>query len=90
MRKHLQAKYIASELHAFLFIAMWLLYSVFSQPLLNGPSAVPFAILFIADLPISLIAFGVMFTSDEKGLVAATLWGVLGTLGFAPTERDGL
>jgi len=93
MRKTLRAKYIASEIHALLFISMWVLYSVFSpQPLLNGPSALPFAILFVADLPLSLFAFGAMFASSEKGMVAAILWGVLGTLwwfliGFAIDAR---
>jgi Tol biopolymer transport system component len=71
---------------------MWVLYAVFSQPLMNGPSALPFVILFIADLPISIVAFGVMFTSSEKGVIAAVLWGVLGTLwwfliGFAIDAR---
>jgi len=80
MRIALRAKYIASEIHALLFISMWVLYSVFSQPLMDGPSVLPFAILFFADLPISFVAFGVMFTSIEKGMVAAALWGVLGTL----------
>jgi Tol biopolymer transport system component len=59
---------------------MWVLYSAFSQPLLDAASALPFVILFIADLPISLVAFGFMFTSSEKGAIAAVLWGVLGTL----------
>jgi Tol biopolymer transport system component len=80
MRKTLLAKYIASEIHALLFICMWVLYSVFSQPLMDGLSVLPFVILFIADLPISLIAFGVMFTNSKLGTVAAVLWGVLGTL----------
>jgi Tol biopolymer transport system component len=80
LRKVLRVKYIAAEIHALLFISMWILYFVFSQPLMNGPSSFLFVILFIADLPISVIAFGVMFTSSEMGPVAAALWGVLGTL----------
>jgi Tol biopolymer transport system component len=80
MRKTLRFKYILSEVHALLFISMWAIYFVFSQPIMNGPSAFLFAILFIVDLPISMIAFGVMFTSSEMGPVAAVLWGVLGTL----------
>jgi Tol biopolymer transport system component len=92
MRKTLRVKYIAAEIHALLFISMWVLYAGFSQPLANGPSNLPFVILLIADLPISLIAFGVMFTSAEMGPVAAVLWGVLGTLwwfaiGFAIDAR---
>ena len=55
MRKTLQAKYIASEIHPLLFISMWILYSIFSQPMANGPSAVLFVILFAADLPISFV-----------------------------------
>lgn len=47
---------------------------------MDGPSAIPFGILFVADLPISMIAFGVMFTSSDMGPVAAAVWGVLGTL----------
>jgi Tol biopolymer transport system component len=80
MRKTLRVKYIAAEVHALLFISMCVLYFVFSQPLMNGPSAFLFVILFIVDLPISMIAFGVMFTSSQMGPVAAVLWGVLGTL----------
>jgi len=80
MRKTLQAKYIASEIHALLFISMWVLYSVFSQPMANGPSAVLFAILLAIDLPISSVAFGVLLTSAKYGGVAALLWGLLGTL----------
>jgi Tol biopolymer transport system component len=92
MRKTLRVKYVASEVHALLFISMWVLHFVFSEPLMNGPSAFLFVILFIADLPISGIAFGVMFASNELGPVAAVLWGVLGTLwwfaiGFAIDAR---
>ncbi len=76
----LRAKYIAAEIHAFLFISMWILYFVFSQPLMDGPSVFLFVILFIADLPISFITFAVMFTNSELGPTAAVLWGVLGTL----------
>jgi Tol biopolymer transport system component len=92
MRETLRAKYIAAEIHALLFISMWVLYAGFSQPLADGPSSLPFVILLIADLPISLVAFGVMFTSSEMGTIAAALWGVLGTLwwfaiGFAIDAR---
>jgi Tol biopolymer transport system component len=80
MRKTLRAKYIASEIHALLFISMWIFYSVFSQPLMDGLSALPFLILFVADLPISFVAFGVLFTSTKWSPVTAVLWGALGTL----------
>jgi hypothetical protein len=80
MRKAAQAKFIAPAIHALLFLSMWVLYWASSRPLMDGPSALPFAILFIADLPISFVAFGVMFTSSENGTLAAVLWGVFGTL----------
>ncbi len=80
MRKTLRAKYIASEIHALLFISMVSLFWGFSQPLMDGLSALPFFILLIADLPISFVAFGVLFTSSKWGTTAAVLWGVLGTL----------
>jgi len=48
--------------------------------MMNGPAGLPFDVLFFADLPISAIAFGVMFTSAERGLLAWSLWGVVGTL----------
>ena len=40
----------------------------------------PFGILVIADLPFSIIAFGVMFTSWAYGDLAFAMWGVVGTL----------
>jgi hypothetical protein len=79
MRKPAQAKYIAPAIHALLFVAMWVLYWACGQPLMDGPSALPFFILFLADLPISAFAFGVMFTSSANGALAAVCWGVLGT-----------
>jgi Tol biopolymer transport system component len=90
--KTLRFKYVAAEVHALLFISMLVLYFAFSQPLMNGPSAFPFVLLLIADLPISGIAFAVMFTSSVMGPVAAVLWGLLGTLwwfaiGFAVDAR---
>ena len=79
VQKPAQAKYIAPAIHAFLFLAMWLLYWACAQPLMDGPSALPFFILFIADLPKSIFAFGVMFTSSINGTLAAVGWGILGT-----------
>jgi hypothetical protein len=80
MKRFAQAKYIAPAIHAFLFLAMWALYAGSHQPLLNGPSRLPFGILLIADLPFSIYAFGVMFTSTAYGDIAFALWGVVGTL----------
>jgi hypothetical protein len=80
MGRPAQAKYIAPAIHALLFLAMWALYGGFDQPLLNGPAALPFGILFLADLPFSAFAFGVMFTSESNGPIAFALWGVVGTI----------
>jgi WD40-like Beta Propeller Repeat len=80
MQRPTQAKYIAPTIHALLFLAMWILYGSFDQPLLDGPAALPFAILFLADLPFSAFAFGVMFTSESNGPIAFALWGVIGTV----------
>ena len=80
MKSPSQAKYIAPAVHAFLFLAMWALYAGSGQPLMNGPSGLPFAILLVADLPFSLLAFGIAFTSEAKAGIAFVLWGVVGTL----------
>src|SRR5260370_11373829 len=80
MGRRVQATYIAPAIHAFLFLAMWALYGGFDQPLLDGPAALPFGILFLADLPFSAFAFGVMFTSESNGPIAFALWGVVGAL----------
>ena len=42
--------------HILLFGLTGILYLVQQQPLLNGPSRLPFAIVFLADLPISAVA----------------------------------
>jgi TolB protein len=48
--------------------------------MMNGLSAWPFLLLLIADIPISVVAFGVLFTSTTYGPLAVVLWGVVGTL----------
>jgi hypothetical protein len=80
MGRTAQAKYIAPAVHAFLFLATWALYAGSHQPLLNGPSRLPFGILLIADLPFSIFAFAVLFTSTKYGGIAVVLWGIVGTL----------
>jgi Tol biopolymer transport system component len=80
MGRSVQAKYIAPAAHAFLFLATLALYAGFDQSMSNGPAGLLFFILMIADLPFSLFAFGVMFTSTTYGWIAFALWGVVGTL----------
>ena len=70
----------AAGLHVCLFALTWLLFWIQSQPLANGPADWPFRILFVADLPLSLIAFGAMFNSDSSFPYALAAWGILGTL----------
>jgi hypothetical protein len=50
------------------------------QPLAKETADWPFRILFVADLPISLIAFGAMFSSDARFPYALAAWGIPGTL----------
>jgi hypothetical protein len=80
MKGPAQVKYIAPAIHAFLFLAMWALFAGSGQSLMGGPSRLPFAILLIADLPFSIIAFGFAFTSEANAGIAFVLWGVVGTL----------
>jgi hypothetical protein len=70
----------APALHMCLFALTWVLFWIQPRPLAQGPADWPFRILFVADLPISLIAFGVMFNSDARFPYALAAWGILGTL----------
>lgn len=79
MRRLSPAQYLAPALHAILFLTAWSLYAVSSQPMMDGISAGPFLVLLIADIPISIVAFGVLFTSSTYGPLAVVLWGVIGT-----------
>lgn len=75
-----QPRIAAPALHVCLFVLTWGLFWIQRGPLANGPADWPFRILFIADLPISLVAFGAMFNSDARFPYAVALWGILGTL----------
>jgi len=70
----------AAALHVFLFGLTGILYGIQQQPLLNGPSRLPFAIVFLADFPVSVVAFGAMFGGQRHALYYLAAWGVLGTL----------
>jgi len=70
----------AAALHIFLFGLTGILYVITQQPLLSGPSRWPFTIVFLADLPISVIAFGAMFGGQRHASYLLAAWGVLGTL----------
>src|SRR2546421_3135056 len=70
----------APVMHVCMLVLTWVLFWVQPQPLLNGPARWPFALLFLADFPISAVAFGAMFTSDARLPYALAAWGTLGTL----------
>src|ERR1035438_656369 len=70
----------APALHVCLFAVTWVLFWIQPQPLAQGPADWPFRILFVADLPISLFAFGAMFRSDASFPYSLAAWGILGTL----------
>ncbi len=80
MHRLSKARYVAPTLHAILFLATWLAYTVSSQPLMDGITALPFFALFVADMPISIVAFGVLFTSSKYAALAVILWGLIGTV----------
>jgi hypothetical protein len=75
-----RARLVAPGIHLTLFAATWLLYAIQRQPLLDGPSKWPFGVLFLADFPISALAFAAMFVSDASFPYALAAWGVFGTI----------
>jgi hypothetical protein len=75
-----RARITAPSLHIYLFALTFLLYWIQRQPLLDGPSRWPLAVVFLGDFPISAVAFGVMFGSEASWPYALTAWAVLGTL----------
>ena len=70
----------AAALHVFLFgvgPSLW----IQEPPLLNGPSRVAFAIVFLADFPISWVAFGAIFGGWPHALYFLAAWGFLALSG---------
>jgi hypothetical protein len=76
--KLLQPRYAAPSFHVILFCLTWGLASVSSKPLMDGIAALPFALLYIVDIPISVMAFGAFFSSGTAAPIVT--WGALGTL----------
>jgi hypothetical protein len=57
------------------------LFLIFSDTgVLDGPARWPVIILWIADIPISLIASERLFFHDEYAKLVWALWGVIGTI----------
>jgi hypothetical protein len=79
-----QARYILPAAHAFLFLALWAFASLAYHGVAEGfagPSiAILSAVLWIVDLPFSIVAFGVMFGGGRPETIAAIAWGVGCTL----------
>jgi len=71
-------RWIAAGLHATLFAITGIIASVQPQPLRDGPARWGFAVLSIADFPISVIAFSMMW--DKRLLPGLSIWAVIGTL----------
>ena len=76
-RRFLRAQSLAPTLHFIIFAVTWLADLAQSQPLLDGPARWGFGILFVADFPISLVAFSWMW--DGRTVQALFFWGLLGT-----------
>jgi len=74
-----RARIAAPVLHASLFAIASLLILFSNHALLDGPAGVPVTILWIADIPISLIAFARLFNSSEYAKLTWVVWGVIGT-----------
>ena len=75
-----KARWSAPLIHGYVFAFTWVLFWLQAQPLLDGPSRWPFALIFLGDFPISAIAGGAMSVSDKYFPYAVAAWGILGTL----------
>lgn len=68
---------LAPTLHILIFATAWLADLAQSQPLLVGVSRWGFGVLFVADFPISLVAFSWLW--DGRRVEALSFWAILGT-----------
>ena len=76
----LRVRYTLPAVHAFCFLAMWVCYGASNQGLSEGLAGVFFDIVSVADLPFSIVAFGVMFEGGKYATFAVVAWGFGGTL----------
>ena len=75
-----RARTVAPILHAVLFCTASVLHLISDKPILNRPAHVPIVSPWVADIPISMAGFAVMFFSDKYGWLAWGLWGIIGTV----------
>ena len=72
-------KWLAPSIHLLLFGLTLLIATTHqSQPLFDGPAAPGVNVLFFADLPISVIAFSMLW--DKHFVTGIALWGIVGTV----------
>jgi hypothetical protein len=72
-------KWLAPSIHLLLFgLTLLIAITHQSQPLFDGPAGPGFNVLFFADLPISVIAFSMMW--DKHLVTGIALWGIVGTI----------
>ena len=72
-------KWLAPSIHLLLFgLTLLIAITHQSQPLFDGPADPGFNVLFFADLPISVIAFSLMW--DRHFVIGIALWGIAGTI----------
>jgi len=78
MKRRLRFRYVPPLIHAVLFISACVLYFSTNEGLMNGKNDWLFYPLWVADMPISIFCFGLLWAGPTTlGLI---LWGVLGTL----------
>ena len=76
-----QFRYVFPFVHAALFATACLLYLTLQEGLMSGKNDWFFSVLWVADIPISIFCFGLLWSGQTAlGLV---IWGVLGTLWWA-------
>jgi hypothetical protein len=80
MSKLIRPRFAAPAVHACLFVLAYAFWLLFERDTHNNARFDLFALLWFADLPISVLASSITLGSLKNGWVAFALWGVLGTV----------
>jgi hypothetical protein len=75
--KVLRSPLFVAALHAAIFCITLLTAFLQTRPMLDGPARWGVNILFITDLPVSVVGFSLMW--DRRFALGLSLWGVFGT-----------
>jgi hypothetical protein len=75
-----RARIAAPVLHALVFGIASILLLFSNEHILEGPTSLPFVVLWLADIPISLIASERLWFHAEHARLVWALWGVIGTI----------